>query len=201
MAMDRLLECIRANDTDGVEAALDQGASVDTQDEHGWTPLCWAAGVGNADILRALLARGADPGHCGADRRTPYLIALAAGHREAARLLGEEERRRAADETVCSSLSGRDRPYCRAYPLDALARFPGWSRRDETLRDASASDDAEDDDGIVFLHRDFTVSRSIWAGESVVFDAVNDAWRAFCTQELGFSPPGDLDLLEPPHAG
>jgi hypothetical protein len=200
MAMDKLLESIRANDIRGAETALAEGVSVDGRDEHGWTPLCWAAGVGNVALLRMLLAHGADPCASAADQRTPYLIALAAGHRDAAVLLTEEESRRGAESGARSSRAGQERPYCRAYPIAALERFPGWSPRDDVQRAAEEPGHPRDDD-IVFLHRDFTVSRSIWAGESVIFDAVDDEWRLFCQRELEFRPPGDLDLLEPPHAG
>lgn len=201
MTTDNLLECIQANDPAGVEAAFALSPLIDARDEHGWTALCWAAGVGNADIVRMLVARGADVCLGGPDKRTPYLIALAAGHGDAARILAQEEARRSAECAERSSQWGRDRPYCRAYPLEALQRYPGWPRRDGAQRVETPQADADGEDGVVFLHRDFTVCASIWAGEALLFDAVTDDWRVFCAQELRFSPPGDLDLLHPPHDG
>lgn len=193
MATERLLESIRAGDPARVEATLAQDFPLDAQDEHGWTALCWAAGGGNADIVRMLLARGADSELCGEDRRTPYLIALAAGHRDVAHVLAQEQQRRSV--TGPDDRRGHDRPYCRAYALAALQQFPGWSHRADAEHPASL---AQGGDHIVFLHRDFTVTGSIWAGEAVIFDDVTDDWRAFCAQQLGFSPPTDLDLLDSP---
>jgi hypothetical protein len=198
MVTERLLESIQAGDPAQVKATLAQDPPLDAQDEHGWTALCWAAGGGNADIVRMLVARGADIDLCGEDRRTPYLIALAAGHRDAAHVLAQERERRSAGTIERGDRWGHDRPYCRAYALGALQQFPRWTPRADAPRPATPAPDVDD---IVFLHRDFTVTGSIWAGEAVIFDEVTDDWRAFCAQQLGFAPPADLDLLDSPQDG
>lgn len=195
MATEELLESIRAGNLAEVEAALAKDLALNAQDEYGWTALCWAAGGGNADIVRTLLARGADIGLCGQDQRTPYLIALAAGHRDAAQLLAQAQQRLRSGAGKHTDGSEQQRPYCRAYPLAALQQFAHWPRSGDGERAAMPAQDA---DAIVFLHRDFSVTGSIWAGESVIFDDVSDDWRTFCVQQLQFSAPTDLDLLDPP---
>jgi len=169
---------------------LSQDMDVNGRDENGWTPLCWAAGAGHTQIVRTLIDRGADVFASGKDQRTPYLIALAAGHADAARLLGEAEQRSGADGAQASSRLSAQRPYCRAYPLATLRQFARW-RENPSSRgvDAPAAED------VVFVHRDLTVSRSIWAGEDVIFDVVTDEWREFCDHVLNFRPPDDLDLV------
>jgi hypothetical protein len=78
-----------------------------------------------------------------------------------------------------------DRKYCTAYHLGDLRRYPSWS---------SEAQDLSDDD-VVFLHQDYTVTKSIWAGEDVVFDNVTDQWKEFCNTQLQFAVPDALDLI------
>src|ERR1044072_9826737 len=87
----QLIDAVKTGQPAKVEAALNAGADVNQQDEQGWTPLNWAAGKGNAEIVSLLLNRGADVFQTGRDKRTPYKIALAAKHPDVARLLKEAE--------------------------------------------------------------------------------------------------------------
>ncbi len=146
------------------------------RDADGWTALDRAAGRGDVDRIRALLAGGVDPAEPGPDGRTPYEIALSAGHREAALLLRP---------------AGGDhgwRPYCRAYRYEQLRAFPGWV---PSAVDEPAGDEA------VFLHDDLTVTRSAWPGEDVLFAGGGEQWTAFCRDALGFAVPDELDLSVP----
>jgi hypothetical protein len=104
------------------------------------------------------------------DRRSAYDIALAAGHLETARVLRDP----AGDYEW--------RPYCRAYRLAELRAFAGWPS-------------GQGEDAVVYLHDDFRVTATAWSGEDVLFDAVTDEWRAFCTGTLGFRVPDDFDLV------
>lgn len=195
MAGESLLASIRANDPRAVSALLDQGAPVNEPDDNGWSPLCWAAGVGNVELVRELVDRGADVFHSGRDQRTPYLIALAAEHLEAARVLREAEVQVDAVRARSSSLQSDLRPYCVAYPIALMRQFPGWQESGDSQRAASpAADAAGADDDVVFLHADLTVTSCIWPGEDVVFNNVTDEWRDFCDRVLGFRPADDLDL-------
>jgi len=192
MANESLLAGIRANDLHTVSSLLEQGAALDEADEHGWTPLCWAAGAGNAELVRGLIERGADVFHTGRDKRTPYLIALAAGHVEAARVLSDAESDLDAGPADQSSRLSDLRPYCTAYPVAELRKFPGWPASVEAL----SSIEPDGDDAVVFLHRDLTVTGCIWPGVDVVFDEVTHEWRDFCDRVLGFRPPTDLEIAE-----
>jgi uncharacterized protein len=180
-----LIEAVRTGTLDEVQRLLTDEVDLTARDDHGWAPLDWAAGRGDAAIVQALLDAGADVRATGEQQRTAYQIALAAGHREAALLL-----RRAEDALDPSGPADRGwRPYCKAYQLSEFRRFPGWP-----AESASAGEQAEADEEIAFLHDDLTVTRSMWPGEDVLFDAVTDEWSRFCAEELGFRVPDELDL-------
>lgn len=188
----KLIEAVKAGDLPAVNELMEAGADPNQQDEHGWTPLNWAAGKGDASLLKSLLERGADLSLVGRDERTPYMIALAAGHAEAARLLRD---------AGAKSSAGQERPYSKAVALKEARRFSGWEEGRINWKESSDEErpeggtDALADDEAVFLHQDFTVTRSMWPGENVIFDKVTPEWQKFCRDELGFDPPDDLDLL------
>lgn len=180
---DALLLSVKADDIDGVSAALDEGASLSLRDGDDWSALDWAAGRGDVAIVSLLLRRGADPTAKGSDDRTPYQIALAAGHLDAARVLRDAEE--LADPA--SKEAHVWRPYCKAYTLGELRAAPMWSDAATDLTD----------DVIVYVHDDHTVSRSIWRGEDIVFADVSPQWIDHCRQSLGFQIPDDFDLAPP----
>lgn len=184
MSQMELIEAIRSGNRASVEEMLKAGADLTQQDKQGWTPLNWAAGSGNLEIVELLLENGADPLAVGRDLRTPQMIALAAGHAEVVKRL------RRAEADAGGNTEQSDRKYCTAYHLSDLRRYPSWT---------SELPDLNDDD-VVFLHQDFTVTKSIWAGEDVVFDKVTDEWKNFCSNELRFAVPDSLDLIAKPPA-
>jgi ankyrin repeat protein len=57
---DRFYDAIRADDSRGVEQLLKDGANVNTKDSRGTTPLMYAAAVGSPEMMRPLIAAGAD---------------------------------------------------------------------------------------------------------------------------------------------
>lgn len=198
----QLLEAAKAGSLDGVNAALEAGADVNQTDEQGWTPLNWAAGKGSLEIVRLLVERGADVFKVGRDLRTPYMIALAAGHADVVRFLRE------AEDAVQGEKPARpERQYCKVYHLRELRQFPGWSENRIKMTgengsgaEAGNGNGAGDgaaltDDDVAFLHQDFTVTRSMWRGEDVIFNQVTPEWQRFCTEILGFKVPDDLDLI------
>jgi hypothetical protein len=191
MAASELIASARAGDFAGVDASLRDGADADVRDENGWSALSWAAAGGHARIVRLLIEHGADVFAAADDRRTPYQIALAAGRADVARLLSQAEADHGAPAVAASSGQAAQRPYCRAYTLGDLRRFPDWS-------EAGGGDlpDGEPlvDDSVLFLHRDLSVTRSVWP-EDVVFRSDSAAWRCFCEADLGFQPPDDLAWL------
>lgn len=192
----QLIEAVKSGDLAGVEAQLGAGTNPDQQDEQGWTPLCWAAGKGDVALLGALLDAGADVFATGRDLRTPYMIALAAGHAEAVKML------RAAEDEAHPERARPERLYCKAYPLSSLEQFPALAERVDS---SAASGDGQTaggakpaDEDVLFIHQDYTVTKSMWHGEDVVFDGNAPQWREFCETTLGFKVPDDLDLIAPP---
>ena len=182
-----LIEVIKsANEAEALRM-IEAGAAIDERDEHQWTVLCWAAANGSLPLVEQLLCRGADPFAAGTDLRTPYKIALAASHRDVVERLARAEQERGGDQHGVSSRQGELRPYCRAYTIADLRRFPGWTE--------PASADRPGDDDVVFLHRDLTVTKMIWAGEDVIYDRITPDWEQYCRAALAFTPPGDLDLI------
>ncbi|EME99226.1 ankyrin repeat domain-containing protein [Streptomyces mobaraensis NBRC 13819 = DSM 40847] len=183
-----LVEAARNGDVRALRAALAEGADVRARDADDWSALDWAAGRGDAEAVRILLAAGAPPGATGREARTPYEIALAAGHLDAAREL------RAAEDAARGDGPAPRRtwePYCRAYPAADLAASPDWPAGD----DRTGGDGGTGEDALLYLHHDLTVTRSIWHGEDVVFDAVTPRWERFCREDLGFTVPDDFDLV------
>jgi hypothetical protein len=194
----QLIEAVKSGDLAGVEAQLGAGADPDQRDDQGWTPLCWAAGKGDVALVRALLDAGADAFATGRDLRTPYMIALAAGHAEAVRML------RAAEDEARPDRERPERLYCKAYPLASLKQFPALAEKVDASA-ASGNGDGQAaggsklaDEDVVFIHQDYSVTRSMWHGEDVVFDGAAPQWREFCETTLGFKVPDDLDLIAPP---
>ena len=56
----KLIEYIKNDETEKAKALIEKGADVNHTDENGATPAMWAAAGGNFDILKLLIAKGAD---------------------------------------------------------------------------------------------------------------------------------------------
>jgi ankyrin repeat protein len=191
----RLIDAVKTGQLGKVEEALNAGADIQQQDEQGWTALNWAAGKGSVDIVSLLLNRGADVFRTGRDQRTPYKIAVVAKHIEAARLL-----KKAEQAVNGASGDSTSRNYARAYLLGELRKFSDW--REEKINsketipaDENGNSSELSDDDVVFVQEDFTVTQLIWPGENVIFNRTTPEWVDFCTRELQFKVPDDLDLI------
>ena len=180
MSQMEFIEAIKSGNRASVAEMIAAGAELNQQDKQGWTPLNWAAGSGQLEIVDLLLERGADPLAVGRDLRTPQMIALAAGHAEVVKRLRRAEAEGGAPHQP-------DRKYCTAYHVGELRRYSSWPESQQLT-----------DDDVVFLHQDYTVTKSIWSGEDVLFDSVNDQWKEFCNNELRFAVPDSLDLIAKP---
>lgn len=175
----------------------ESGSDIDREDEYGWTPLSLSAAKGDARSVNRLLEKGADVFKSGRDNRTPYMIALAAGHVEVAGSLKKAMGRREAENC------GADvRSYCRAYTLKELREFAGWSenglkQRGEDEGGVKTEDGRRElsDADIVFLHQDLSVTASMWYGANIIFDQVTPAWAEFTSNRLKFSAAQLPDLL------
>jgi ankyrin repeat protein len=191
----QLIEAVKTGQFSKVEEALNAGADIHQQDEQGWTPLNWAAGRGDVEIVGLLLDRGADVFRTGRDQRTPYKIALAAKHTDVARLLKKAEQ--PVNGASSDSTYGN---YARAYLLGDLRKFSDWREEKINWKETipageNGNSSGLSDDDVVFLQEDFTVTQLIWPGENVIFNRSTPEWIDFCTQELQFKVPDDFDLI------
>lgn len=79
------------------------------------------------------------------------------------------------------------RKYCKAYQLRELRQFAGWTEKPQ------ADGAVLNDDDICFIWDDFTVqAKSPFPEQGTLFDDVTPEWRAFCTEQLHFAIPDDL---------
>jgi hypothetical protein len=174
----QLIEAAKAGDVNRVHTLIEGREDLEQKDDYGWTALNWVAGRGDSAIVLLLLKAGVNAVNSGRDLRTPYQIALAAAQVEVASLLQQAEQ----NGGIAPERSAR--PYCKAYPVKAFDHNPaGWLARQALA-----------DDAVVYLHRDFSVTASMWHGEDVVFDRVSEDWRNYCRDRLGFHVPTDLEL-------
>ena len=178
-----LIDAVQSRDLATLQALIEVGTDVNEQDEQGWTPLSWAAGNGDLAALRLLIDNGADIFKVGRDQRTPYTIALAAGHVEIVQLLQQAEASIDANGSTPKEVL-----YCQAFPVSQLRRFATWKENNTNSHRAFADDD------LVFLHQDYSVTESMWHNENVVFTDESSAWKEFCTNELGFKVPTEVEL-------
>lgn len=192
----KLIEAVKAGNRKEVERLIESGAEVNQADEQGWTPLSFAAGSGDLELVKLLSEKGADVFNAGRDLRTPYKIALAAGQEEVARFLRDIEK---SSPQQVPDHPGRE--YCKAYFLGDLRKFPGWSESRINWKakghslDNGKADQGFNEETIVYLHQDFTVTESMWHNENVIFNDVTAEWEAFCRDALQFKVPDDFDLM------
>lgn len=188
-----LIAAVRSNDFQTVEKLLRSNIDLNQPDDKGWTALSYAAGMGNLELVKALVEGGANVMQTTPEQRTAYAIALAAGRAEVAAYLREVE-----DALTGEPTPRKPRTFCKAYYLMNLRKYPGWVENRKNWkpgRDNDADGKSLSDDSIVFLHQDYTVTLSMWHNEDVIFDVTTPEWIDFCARELGFSVPSDLELI------
>ena len=181
----KLIAAVQQGDIELVRQAIDEGADVNERDQQGWTPLHWSAGSGNVEIIRFLLNHWSDVTLAGRDNRTPLMVARSVGRTEVVAVLTEAEKARGVWQDPRES-----RPYCKGYYLKDLHDYPHWTASQEVSQNGHES--AAGTDPIVYIQRDFTVTKSVWPREGVIFKAVTPEWINFCESQLKFSIPSDL---------
>lgn len=85
--------------------------------------------------------------------------------------------------------------YCKAYLAKRFYDYPGWKANLENLRQNSNSENEDeeqrttlDGDDVLYLQENYVVTDGILKDENIVFDEVNDEWKAFCEKVLEFDP-------------
>ncbi len=87
--------------------------------------------------------------------------------------------------------------YSKAYLAKRFHEFPGWKPNLQNLRPEQKIENgvkieeqrtALHDDDILYLQENYVVTDGIVKDENIVFDDVNDEWKAFCEKGLEFDP-------------
>ncbi|MCH9651028.1 MAG: hypothetical protein K0U98_22585 [Deltaproteobacteria bacterium] len=78
------------------------------------------------------------------------------------------------------------RKYSKAYYLKDLRAYDGWQEKEREDTDELT------DESIVYLQDNFTVVKDVFNEEDYIFDTVDDSWKTFCKDKLGFEIPEDL---------
>ncbi len=192
MSETALIEAVKAGDYEQVRLLISNGADLNQGDDQGWTALNFAAGRGDLEMVRLLVESGADIFRTGRDKRTPFMIAVAAGRVATAQYL-----RNAEEQSTAPKPHRVPRSYCKAYRLGDLRSYAGWKEQRSNWTEADASGAAEplEDSKIVFIHQDLSVTESMWHNENVLFASNDESWRKFCEQTLGFKALDDMDLM------
>jgi hypothetical protein len=87
--------------------------------------------------------------------------------------------------------------YCKAYPLDRLRKFSGWSEKAENARKEMEEEDEEPierprnltDESIVYLQENYVVTDGILMDENILFEDVTPEWIEYCHAMLEFEIP------------
>ena len=86
--------------------------------------------------------------------------------------------------------------YCKAYYLRELRAFGSWKEEQAFVRPDGESDDSParplQDDDIVFVHDDYSVTSGVFADMIVINDPTVAGWPAFCRDVLDFAVPADV---------
>ena len=177
----KVIAAAQRGDIDALSALVAEGANINEQDEQGWTALHWSAGKGDLEVIKFLLEHQADITLTGQDNRTPFMVAQAAGNRDAGSVIASAEKAKGVWKDA-----RQNKPYCKACYWKDITRYPHWPSS------GSSEGRPADDETIVYLHQDFTVTKSVWRGENVIFTNITPEWIHFCESELKFSIPADL---------
>ena len=85
--------------------------------------------------------------------------------------------------------------YCKAYHAKMFRGFSGWTENLESLRPEKRTENGREtevarnslaDDDILYLQENYTVTDGIFKDENVVFSAVTEEWKRYCTETLDF---------------
>ncbi|HEX5732138.1 MAG TPA: hypothetical protein VF131_04815 [Blastocatellia bacterium] len=87
--------------------------------------------------------------------------------------------------------------YCKAYALQDLRAFEGWTENSQNARKEKKQMDGKEveiqrelaDDSYVYLQENFVVTDGIFIDENILFDNTSPEWVDFCKNSLKFEVP------------
>jgi hypothetical protein len=85
--------------------------------------------------------------------------------------------------------------YCKAYPVERLREFSGWSenfqniRKDKKQVDGREVERQPEDVMFLYLQENYVVTDGIFIDENVIFDSVTPEWVDYCHNNLQFEVP------------
>jgi hypothetical protein len=87
--------------------------------------------------------------------------------------------------------------YCKAYPIQRLREFSGWTENAQNARSERTEIDGKQveepraltEDDFLYLQDNYTVTDGIFKDENVIFDDVTPQWLDFCRDVLKFEIP------------
>lgn len=188
----KIIEAVKKSDLEVLRKLVAENGDavkINEQDEHGWTALHWAAGSGDTKMVELLIQHGADTALKGTDERTPLMVAKAANRMEVVRIITAAEKKNGQWIDPAPRQA-----YCKAYHVRDLSRYPHWSENILTGQKAegNGTGSSPNDNDIVYLHQDFTVTKSMWANQEVIFSNVTPEWQGYCRTTLQFAIPEDI---------
>ena|SRR5262245_24262918 len=93
--------------------------------------------------------------------------------------------------------------YCKAYPVNSLRQYNGWSEKIENIRLEKKEIDGKltevkryiTENDYFFLQENYTVTDGIFLDENIIFDQVTLEWIDYCKNTLQFEVP-DFDAID-----
>jgi len=85
--------------------------------------------------------------------------------------------------------------YCKGYLVSSLREFSGWEKSASNVKNVKPDgqevivERALEDDDILYVQENYTVTDGVFMGENVVFDRVTPEWIEFCKTNLKFDVP------------
>ncbi|HEY1939138.1 MAG TPA: hypothetical protein VGJ33_14490 [Candidatus Angelobacter sp.] len=80
--------------------------------------------------------------------------------------------------------------YCKAYPLSKMELWPQWKNKVRMGVTVEETPDGSTKVPYVFLQENFTVTKSVFLDQEVLFDETTPEWKKFCENVLDFHPAG-----------
>ena len=100
--------------------------------------------------------------------------------------------------------------YCKAYSIQKLRAFSGWTEKAENARQEKQKDtDGKESevartltaDDYLYLQENYVVTDGIFKDEHIIFDQVTPEWIEYCQQTLKFEIPVYESAKPAPAAG